>query len=144
MNRILVSDKLSEDALKLIEQEKDVEYVVKTGMSEDELAEELKEFDALIIRSATTVTAKVLSKTTRLKIIGRAGVGVDNVDIPTASQKGIIVMNTPDANTLSTCEQTIALLMAVARNTPQAHASLKAKKWDRNKFTGIELYGKTL
>jgi D-3-phosphoglycerate dehydrogenase len=144
MNRILVSDKLSEDALKLIEREKDVEYVVKTGMSEDELAEELKNFDALIIRSATTVTAKVLSKTTRLKIIGRAGVGVDNVDIPTASQKGIIVMNTPDANTLSTCEQTIALLMAVARNTPQAHASLKAKKWDRNKFTGIELYGKTL
>ncbi len=143
-HRILVSDKLSEDALKLFESEKNIEYTVKTGLSEEELSEELKNYDALIIRSGTTVTAKVLSKTTRLKIIGRAGVGVDNVDIPAATSKGIIVMNTPDANTLSTCEQTIALIMAAARNTPQANASLKAKKWDRNKLTGIELYGKTL
>lgn len=144
MQKIFISDKLSDDALKLLENEKGVEYTMKPGLSEDDLAEELKNYDALIIRSGTTVTPKVLSKTTKLKIIGRAGVGVDNVDIQTASQKGIIVMNTPDANTLSTCEQTIALIMATARNTPQAYMSLKAKKWDRSKLTGIELYGKTL
>nr|HPN65478.1 phosphoglycerate dehydrogenase [Candidatus Goldiibacteriota bacterium] len=100
MQKIFISDKLSDDALKLLENEKGVEYTMKPGLSEDDLAEELKNYDALIIRSGTTVTPKVLSKTTRLKIIGRAGVGVDNVDIQTASQKGIIVMNTPDANTL--------------------------------------------
>jgi len=142
--KILVSDKLAEDALKLLEKEKDIEYTVKTGMSEDELAKELVDYDALIIRSGTTVTAKVLEKVKKLKIIGRAGVGVDNVDIPAATQKGVIVMNTPDANTLSTCEQTIALILAVARNTAQAYASLKSKKWERNKFVGTELYGKTL
>lgn len=144
MHKILISDKLADDALALLEKDKEVEYTVKTGLTEEQLADELCNYDALIIRSGTTVTAKVLEKTTRLKLIGRAGVGVDNVDIPAASQKGVIVMNTPDANTLSTCEQTIALIMATARNTPQAHGSLKAKKWERSKLTGIELYGKTL
>ncbi len=144
MYKILMSDKLAEDALKLLQNEKDVEYVVKTGLSEEELAEELTKYDALIIRSGTKVTAKVLSKVTKLKVIGRAGVGVDNVDMPAATAKGIIVMNTPDANTISTAEQTIALIVGMARNLPQADASLKAKKWDRSKYTGIELYGKTL
>ena len=144
MHKIFISDKLSDDALKMLEAEKNVEFVMETGLAEDALAEKLDGYDALIIRSGTTVTAKVLEKTKTLKIIGRAGVGVDNVDIPAASAKGIIVMNTPDANTLSTCEQTIALILAVARNTPQAYSSLKEKKWERNKFTGSELYGKTL
>jgi len=144
MYKILVSDKLAPDALKLLENEKDVEYTVKTGLSEDELAEELTKYDALIIRSGTKVTPKVLSKVTKLKVIGRAGVGVDNVDMPTATEKGIIVMNTPDANTISTAEQTITLIVGMARNLPQADASLKAKKWDRSKYTGTELYGKTL
>ncbi|MCE5300102.1 MAG: phosphoglycerate dehydrogenase [Spirochaetia bacterium] len=144
MYRILVSDKLSEDAIAMLKNEKDVEAVVKTGMTEEQLAEELVNYDALIIRSASKVTAKVLEKVKKLKVIGRAGVGVDNVDMPAATARGVIVMNTPDANTLSTAEQTITLLMGMARNLPQADASLKAKKWERSKFTGVELYGKTL
>ncbi len=144
MYKILVSDKLAEDAIKLLQGEKDIEATVKVGMTEEQLAEELVNYDGLIIRSASKVTAKVLEKVKKLKVIGRAGVGLDNVDIPVATNKGVIVMNTPDANTLSTAEQTIALLMSMARNTPQADASLKAKKWDRNKFVGMELYGKTL
>ncbi|MFP4467137.1 MAG: phosphoglycerate dehydrogenase [Candidatus Goldiibacteriota bacterium] len=144
MHKIFISDKLADDALKLLEADKDIEFVMETGLSEDTLAEKLDGYDGLIIRSGTTVTAKVLEKTKTLKIIGRAGVGVDNVDIPAASAKGVIVMNTPDANTLSTCEQTIALILASARNTAQAYASLKEKKWERSKFTGSELYGKTL
>jgi len=144
MFKILVSDKLSEDAINMLKGEKDVECTVKTGMAEDQLAEEIVKYDALIIRSASKVTAKVLEKVKNLKVIGRAGVGVDNVDMPTATAKGVIVMNTPDANTLSTAEQTITLILGMARNLPQADASLKAKKWDRPKFTGTELYGKTL
>ncbi len=144
MKKILISDKLADDALKLLEKEKEIEYTVKTGMSEDELAEEITGYDAIIIRSGTTVTAKVLENVKKLRVIGRAGVGVDNVDIPAATQKGVIVMNTPDANTLSTCEQTIALIMAMARNTAAANRSLKEKKWERKKFVGTELYGKTL
>jgi D-3-phosphoglycerate dehydrogenase len=144
MYKILVSDKLSEDAINMLKGEKDIEAVVKTGMTEDQLAEELPNYDALIIRSASKVTAKTLEKVKKLKVIGRAGVGVDNVDMAAATAKGVIVMNTPDANTLSTAEQTITLIMGMARNLPQADASLKAKKWERNKFTGIELYGKTL
>lgn len=144
MYKILVSDKLSEDAIKMLKGEKDVECTVKTGMTEDQLGEELVNYDALIIRSASKVTAKVLTNVKKLKVIGRAGVGVDNVDMPTATAKGVIVMNTPDANTLSTAEQTITLILGMARNLPQADASLKAKKWERPKFTGTELYGKTL
>jgi D-3-phosphoglycerate dehydrogenase len=144
MYKILVSDKLSEDAIKMLKIEKDVECTVKTGMTEDQLAEEILGYDALIIRSASKVTAKVLEKVKKLKVIGRAGVGVDNVDMPVATNKGVIVMNTPDANTLSTAEQTITLILGMARNLPQADASLKAKKWERPKFTGVELYGKTL
>ena len=120
MYKILVSDKLSEDAINMLKGEKDIEAVVKTGMTEDQLAEELPNFDALIIRSASKVTAKTLEKVKRLKVIGRAGVGVDNVDMAAATAKGVIVMNTPDANTLSTAEQTITLIMGMARNLPQA------------------------
>ncbi|MCX8092729.1 MAG: phosphoglycerate dehydrogenase [Candidatus Goldbacteria bacterium] len=144
MYKILVSDKLADDAIQMLKKEKDIECVVKTGLDENQLAEELPNYDALIIRSGTKVTAKVLSQVKKLRIIGRAGVGVDNVDMQAATSKGIIVMNTPDANTLSTAEQTITLILGMARNLPQADASLKAKKWERNKFIGTELYGKTL
>ncbi|MGD0566029.1 MAG: phosphoglycerate dehydrogenase, partial [Candidatus Goldiibacteriota bacterium] len=105
MYKILVSDKLSEDAINMLKGEKDIEAVVKTGMTEEQLAEELPNYDALIIRSASKVTAKTLEKVKKLKVIGRAGVGVDNVDMAAATAKGVIVMNTPDANTLSTAEQ---------------------------------------
>lgn len=144
MYKILVSDKLAEDAIAMLKKEKDIECVVKTGMDENQLTDELSNYDGLIIRSGTKVTAKALSKAQKLRIIGRAGVGVDNVDMQAATSKGIIVMNTPDANTLSTAEQTITLILGMARNLPQADASLKSKKWERNKFVGTELYGKTL
>lgn len=144
MYKILVSDKLAEDAISMLKKENDIECIVKIGMDENQLMDELSNCDGLIIRSATKVTAKVLSKAQKLKIIGRAGVGIDNIDMQAATSKGIIVMNTPDANTLSTAEQTITLILGMARNLPQADASLKSKKWERNKFVGTELYGKTL
>ena len=143
MTKILVSDKLSKDGLEILEAS-GFPVVMKPGMSEDELCAEIADYDALIIRSGTTVTKKVLDAAKNLKLIGRAGVGVDNVDIPYASEKGVLVMNTPDANTISAAEHTVAMILSLARNIPFAHTSMHAGKWDRSKFTGVELNGKTL
>ncbi|WNY25509.1 phosphoglycerate dehydrogenase [Methanolapillus millepedarum] len=136
--KILVSDSLSEEGLSILK-ESGFDVVVKTGLSEDELVKEIKGVDALVIRSGTQVTARVIEAADKLKIIGRAGVGVDNVDVEAATKKGIIVSNTPDGNTLSAAEHTFAMLMSMARNIPQACASLRADKWERNKFMGVEL-----
>ena len=141
--KILVSDSLSEEGLTILK-ESGFDVVVDTGLSEDQLVEKIKEFDALVIRSGTQVTARVIEAADKLKIIGRAGVGVDNVDTEAATKKGIIVSNTPDGNTLSAAEHTCAMMMSMARNIPQACASLRAEKWERNKFMGVELNGKTL
>lgn len=141
--KILVSDKLSSEGLDILK-ESGFTVDVKTGLSEDELTAVIKDYDALVIRSGTNVTEKVISAADNLKIIGRAGVGVDNVDIDAATRKGIIVSNTPQGNTLSAAEHTCAMMMAMARNIPQAHTSLRSKKWERSKFTGVELNGKTL
>ncbi|MBQ3620448.1 MAG: phosphoglycerate dehydrogenase [Methanosarcinaceae archaeon] len=141
--KILVSDKLSEEGLTIL-RDSGFTVDVNTGLSEDQLVEIIKDYDALVIRSGTQVTARVIEAAENLKIIGRAGVGVDNVDVPAATAKGIIVSNTPQGNTLSAAEHTCAMMMAVARNIPQANASLKSLKWDRGKFTGVELNGKTL
>ena len=143
MTKILVSDKLSKEGLEILESS-GFPVVMKPGMTEDELCAEIVDYDALIIRSGTTVTPKVIDAAKKLRLIGRAGVGVDNVDIPYASEKGILVMNTPDANTVSAAEHTVAMIMALARNIPFAHASMHEGKWDRSKFTGVELNGKTL
>ena len=143
MTKILVSDKLSKEGLEILEAS-GFPVVMKPGMSEDELCKEIVDYDALIIRSGTTVTKKVLDAAKNLKLIGRAGVGVDNVDIPYASEKGVLVMNTPDANTVSAAEHTVAMILALARNIPFAHMSMHEGKWDRSKFTGVELNGKTL
>ena len=141
--KILVSDALSEEGLAILK-ESGFDVVVKTGMAEEELIKEIKDADALVIRSGTQVTAKVIEAAGKLKIIGRAGVGVDNVDTDAATKKGIIVSNTPDGNTLSAAEHTFAMMMAMSRNIPQAYASLRAEKWERNKFMGVELNKKTL
>jgi D-3-phosphoglycerate dehydrogenase / 2-oxoglutarate reductase len=144
MLKILVTDKLAKEGLNLLGGMDDVEVTVKTGINEDELTAIIGEYDGLIIRSETKVTAKVLAKSGKLRGIARAGVGVDNVDVPVATQKGIMVMNTPDGNTISAAEHTVALMMALSRHVVQGCSSMKAGLWDRKKFMGTQLMGKTL
>ena len=143
MAKILVSDKLSKDGLDILEAS-GIPVVMKPGMTEDELCKEIVDYDALIIRSGTKVTRKVIDAAKKLRVIGRAGVGVDNVDIPYATEKGILIMNTPTANILSAAEHTCAMILSLARNIPFAHSSMHEGKWDRSKFTGVELNGKVL
>ena len=142
MAKILVADSIAKEGIDLLA--KHHEVVVKTGLKEDELCEAIKDADALVVRSQTQVTAKVLAAATKLQIIARAGVGVDNVDVEAASKHGVIVVNAPFANTMSTAEHAFGLMLAMARHIPQGHASLQAGRWDRSKFTGLELNGKTL
>src|SRR5918911_3133506 len=116
----------------------------RTGLRGEELAEALREADGLVVRSETKVTAELLQSLARLRVIGRAGVGVDNIDVAAATEAGVVVMNAPDGNTMTTAEHTLALLLALARRVPQGNASLKAGRWERKKFVGTELRGKTL
>jgi D-3-phosphoglycerate dehydrogenase len=144
MLKILISDKLAQEGIDLLKSMADVEPVVRVGLSEDELVKVIGEYDGLIIRSGTKVTAKVLANPGKLKGIARAGVGVDNVDIPAATQKGIIVMNTPGGNTLSAAEHTMALMLAMSRHVVPACNSLKSGQWDRKSYEGNQLNNKTL
>ncbi|MDN5302577.1 MAG: D-3-phosphoglycerate dehydrogenase / 2-oxoglutarate reductase [Thermoanaerobacteraceae bacterium] len=139
--KILVSDDIAQEGIDILNQEYQVD--VRTKLSEDELVEIIGSYDALVVRSATKVTAKIMENS-NLKVIGRAGVGVDNIDLEAATKKGILVVNAPEGNTTAASEHTIALLMALARNIPEAVQSLKNKVWDRKRFMGIELNGKTL
>ncbi|GAB4270239.1 MAG: phosphoglycerate dehydrogenase [Pararhodobacter sp.] len=143
--RVLVSDKLSETAVQIFRDRGiDVDFMPDVGKDKDKLAEIIGEYDGLAIRSATKVTDKILEKATKLKVIGRAGIGVDNVDIPAASKKGVIVMNTPFGNSITTAEHAIAMMFAVARQIPEANASTQAGKWEKSRFMGVELFNKTL
>lgn len=142
--KVMVTDKLSDKGVKIFQADKDIQCDVLPTPSPEDLLKIIGDYDALVIRSATIVTAAVLAAAKKLKVVGRAGVGLDNVDIPAATRSGVIVMNTPDGNTISAAEHTVALILALARKIPQAHQSLKEKKWERNKFMGMELYGKTL
>lgn len=142
--KILVSDKLGEKGIDVLKKEKAISFDEKTGLSPDELKQVIKDYDGIIIRSGTQLTKDVLACAKKLKVVGRAGVGLDNVDLDAASKLGIIVMNTPGGNTISTCEHSIAMLLSMSRYIPQANASLKNKEWKRGKFMGTELYGKTL
>jgi D-3-phosphoglycerate dehydrogenase len=144
MIKVLITDKLAQEGIDLLNSTEGVETVVKTGISEDELAGIIGEHDGLIIRSGTKVTAKVLSNPGKLKAIARAGVGVDNIDVPEATRKGIIVMNTPGGNTLSAAEHTMALILAMSRNVVPACVSLKGGAWDRKKYMGNQLNNKVL
>ncbi len=143
MMKVLVSDPITPAGIELFK-EAGFEVEVKTDHTKEELLAKIKNYDALIVRSQTKVTAEIIEAADNLKVIGRAGVGVDNVDVPAATRKGIIVLNAPDGNTISTAEHSIAMLMALARHIPEAHASMKAGAWDRKKFTGVELNGKNL
>ena len=140
--KVLITDKINESAGKILDGV--AEAVFLPTMSEDELAEKIVDFDALMVRSQTKVTKKILDAAKNLKIVGRAGVGVDNIDIEAATQNGIIVVNSPDGNTNAAAEHTIALMLSMVRNIPVAAESTKEQKWERSKFTGVEVYGKTL
>lgn len=142
--KILVSDPLAEEGLKVLKDINEFEVDVNTALKPEELKKVIKNYDALIVRSATKVTKEIIEAADNLKVIGRAGVGLDNVDLEAATQKGIIVMNTPAGNTISTCEHTMSMILASSRNIPQAHISMKAGEWKRSKFMGVELFGKTL
>ena len=140
--KVLVSDKVSELGVDILQKEFQVD--VKLKLSPEELIEIIPEYDALVVRSETKVTKEVLEVATKLKAIGRAGVGVDNIDVETASKKGIIVVNAPDGNTVAATEHTMAMMLAMARNVPQAYSSMLEGRWDRAKFTGVEMRDKTL
>jgi D-3-phosphoglycerate dehydrogenase len=143
--RILAADGVSPKGIAVLTESPQFQVeTVAGGLKEDELIARIADIDALVIRSATKVTAKALAAATRLKVIGRAGVGVDNVNVEAATERGIVVMNTPGGNTISTAEQTFSLILALARKIPQAHASMVAGKWDKKSFEGTELNGKTL
>jgi D-3-phosphoglycerate dehydrogenase len=141
--KILVADDVSESGLQPLRAAA-FDVVKKTGLSKSDLIEALKDCEGLIVRSETKVTADILEAATSLRVIGRAGVGVDNIDVPASTMRGVVVMNAPDGNTITTAEHTIAMLVALARSVPQANSSLKSGKWERKKFIGVELQGKTL
>ncbi|MDD5432849.1 MAG: phosphoglycerate dehydrogenase [Candidatus Omnitrophica bacterium] len=144
MYKILISDALSEEGVKILKDVKEFQVDVKTDLKPDALREVIRDYDALIVRSATKVTKDIVEAALKLKAIGRAGVGLDNVDLDAATQKGVIVMNTPSGNTMSTAELTMSMILALSRNIPQANASMKKGEWKRSKFMGVELYGKSL
>jgi len=146
-HRVLVSDKLAPEGLAVLAAaaaDGELEFDVRPGMSSDELIAAIPSYDALIIRSATTVTREVIEAATRLRAVGRAGIGVDNVDVGAATRRGIAVMNTPGGNNVTTAEHAISMMLALARSIPQATASMKAGKWEKSKFTGVEICGKKL
>jgi D-3-phosphoglycerate dehydrogenase len=143
MHKILISDKLAEEGVQILKESQfsvDCNY----GLDREALKKIIKDYEVIIVRSQTKLTQDVIEEAKNLRIIGRAGVGLDNVDIETATRKGIIVMNAPGGNTISTCEHTFALMLSLARRIPQAHNSLKNKEWNRSKFKGVEFYAKTL
>jgi len=142
--KILVADKIAKEGLKILEAGGDFQVDFKPEITKEELVESITDYDALVIRSRSKVPAEVLENAGNLKVVGRAGVGLDNVDIPTATRLGIIVMNTPDGNTISAAEHTVSLMMALSRNVAQADKSMKEGRWDKKKLAGVEVFGKTL
>ena len=144
MFKVLVSDNLEEVGLEILRREADIQVDVRTGLKPDEIKAIIGDYDALIIRSATKVTESLMEAAARLKVVGRAGIGLDNVDIPAATRRGIIVMNTPGGNVVTTAEHTIAMLMALSRNIPWATATMKAGVWEKKKLQGREVFNKVL
>ncbi|MDP2911136.1 MAG: phosphoglycerate dehydrogenase [Candidatus Omnitrophota bacterium] len=144
MFKILVSDPLAQEGVDILKKVKEFQVDVKHKLPPEELKKIIKDYDALLVRSETKVTKDIIEAATNLKLIGRAGVGLDNVDLQAASKKGIIVMNTPGGNTMSTAEHAVSLLLSLSRNIPQADVSVKRGEWERKKFMGTEVYGKTL
>ena len=142
MPKVLVTDQINEKAVEILQSACEVSYIAK--LSPEELLEQIHAFDGIMIRSASTLTPEVMAKAPNLQIIGRAGVGVDNVDLAEANRRGIVVVNSPEGNTVAAAEHTTGLMFALARHIPQGDASLKAGRWDRKSLTGVELFNKTL
>jgi D-3-phosphoglycerate dehydrogenase len=142
--KVLIADAISQRGVDELSRDGAIEAVVKTGLSEKELVDLIPDFSGLVVRSQTTVTADILNAGAKLRVVGRAGVGVDNVDVETATRRGVIVLNAPGGNTVSTAEHAFSLLLSAARKIPQADANVRSKNWDKKNFEGVELYNKTL
>ena len=140
--KVLVKEKIGDSGVELLREHFDVDLGL--DWSDEQLAERIGEYHGILIRSATKLTAELIDRATNMRAIGRAGVGVDNVDVDAATKRGIVVANAPQSNVVTAAEHTLALLLALARNIPQAYISLTAGKWERSKFSGVELYEKTL
>ena len=144
MAKVLVTDRLASEGLEILEHAPGITVVAESGLKGDELLAAMTDAEGLVIRSGTQVTAEVIAVADKLRVIGRAGIGVDNVNIPAATARGIVVMNTPSGNNITTAEHAIALLVSLARHIPQATTSMKAGKWEKSRFIGMELYNRTL
>ena len=147
MDRVLVADKLAPEGMAILRQAVDagqLQVDERVGMKPDELVRAVADYDALVVRSASTVTSEVIAAAPKLRVVGRAGIGVDNIDVEAATKRGIAVMNTPGGNNVTTAEHAISMLLSLARSIPQATASMKAGKWEKSKFTGSEISNKTL
>src|SRR5213083_2077412 len=142
--KVLIADSISQRGVDELLCDDALDVAIKTGLSEKELIEVIPTFSALIVRSQTRITADILNAGAKLRVVGRAGVGVDNVDVETATRRGIIVLNAPGGNTVSTAEHAFSLLLSVARKIPQADANVRNKNWNKKDFEGVELYDKTL
>jgi D-3-phosphoglycerate dehydrogenase len=142
--KVLIADAIAPRGVEELTRDRALEVVVKTGLKEDQLVELIPEFSAIVVRSETKITAKLLNAAKCLRVVGRAGIGVDNIDVETATRRGVVVLNAPGGNTISTAEHALSLLLSVARKIPQAHASVRAGDWKRKEFEGVELYNKTL
>jgi D-3-phosphoglycerate dehydrogenase len=144
LKKVLVSDPLSNKGLEILAKAKNLKIDIKAGLPPEELKKILPDYDAIIIRSETKLKAEIIEVATSLKVIGRAGIGLDNVDLPAATKRGIVVMNTPQENAIAAAEHTLAMIFSISRKIPQATASMKAGKWEKKKFMGVELHNKTL
>src|SRR5215472_4888063 len=142
--KVLIADSISQRGVDELARENALQVTIKTGLKERELVELIPEFSALVVRSQTKVTAEILNAGNNLRVVGRAGVGVDNVDVEAATRRGVVVLNAPSGNTISTAEHAFSLLLSVARKIPQADANVRSKAWDKKNFEGVELYNKTL
>ena len=143
MPKVLIADELSPRAVEVFA-ERGIDAVMRIGLTADQLAATIGDYDGLAVRSATKVTPALIAAAGALKVIGRAGIGVDNIDVPAATQRGIVVMNTPYGNAITAAEHTIAMMFALARQIPAADRSTQAGKWEKSRFMGVELSGKTL
>ena len=144
MMKLLVTDELSKEGIEMLTKDGGVQVDVKPKIPQEDLIKIIGGMNPLIVRSGTKVTAQVIEAGKKLRVVGRAGVGVDNVDVEAATRRGILVMNTPSANIISACEHTMAMMLSLARNIPWADKSVKEGKWEKSKFMGVELSGKTL
>ena len=142
--KVLIADHISQRGVDELTRDGVIDLAIRTGLSENELIDVIPDIAALVVRSQTKVTAEILNAGHKLRVVGRAGVGVDNVDVETATRRGVVVLNAPGGNTISTAEHAFSLLLCVARKIPQADANVRSKHWDKKTFEGVELYNKTL